>query len=271
MIPTGQNTASTGLTVHTENAVATVTLARPDALNAFDTGMQHGMRGTLDRLAGDDRIRCILITGAGRAFSSGADIALDDLSDDVRLAPRTEEELRMRYNPMIKAIRAAPKPVIAAVNGAAVGVGCALALACDQIIAAESATFSVAFSTVGLTLDAGSSILLGARVGLGRASRMALLSERVPARTALEWGMVDSVVEDSHLAAESGSLAQKLAAGPTRAFAATKRTLNTALLGQLDAALEAEVQGQTTLVDNADFREGARAFAERRRPVFTGD
>ncbi|MFZ2511263.1 MAG: enoyl-CoA hydratase-related protein [Gordonia sp. (in: high G+C Gram-positive bacteria)] len=259
------------LTVQVDKTLATVTLARPAALNAFDTELQHAMRTAVDHLSADEHVRCILITGAGRAFSAGADIALDDLSDDVRLAPRTEEELRMRYNPMIRAIRMAPKPVVAAVNGAAVGVGCALALACDQIIAAESATFSVAFSKVGLTLDAGASILLGARVGLGRASRMALLSERVPSRTALDWGMVDAVVDDEHLSTEATTLARELAAGPTRAFAATKASLNTALLGELDAAFEAEIQGQTRLVDSADFREGARAFGERRRPAFTGE
>jgi len=258
------------LTVEREGALATLTLRRPEALNAFDTALQQQARDAVAALSADSRVRCIVITGAGRAFSSGADIALDELSPEHRLAPRTEEELRLRYNPLIDAVRTAPKPVVAAVNGAAVGVGCALALACDLVVAAENASFAVAFSKVGLTLDAGASLLLGARIGFGRATRMALLGDRIDAGTALDWGMIDAVVPADRLSAEAADLGRRLASGPTRAFAATKHSLNTALLDRLPAAFEAEVRGQTALVDSADFREGADAFAHRRSPGFTG-
>ncbi len=215
-------------------------------------------------------MRSVLLTGAGRAFSAGADLSLDDTTGTTRLSPRTEEELRMRYNPTVRALRTMPKPVVAAVNGPAAGAGCALALACDQIVAARSASFTLAFARVGLTLDAGASALLGARVGLGRATRMALLAERIDAETALQWGMVDEVTDDDVLAPHAAELALRLAGGPTAAFAATKRNLNIALLPQLEAAFEGEVQEQTRLVDSPDFREGVAAFAQRRPPVFEG-
>ncbi|MFC8528912.1 enoyl-CoA hydratase-related protein [Nocardia sp. NPDC057227] len=245
-------------------------LARPQALNAFDTALQRQLRAAVDRAAADDSVRCLVLAGAGRAFSAGADLDLGGLTPETRLAPRTEEELRMRYNPIVRALRAMPKPVLAAVGGPAVGAGCSLALACDQIVAARSASFALAFAKVGLTLDAGASALLGARIGLGRATRMALLAERVDAETALGWGMVDEVVEREALDARVSELALHLAAGPTAAFAATKRSLNIALLARLEAAFESEVAGQTRLVDAGDFREGVAAFAERRPPEFTG-
>ncbi|WP_063008785.1 enoyl-CoA hydratase/isomerase family protein [Nocardia kruczakiae] len=259
------------LEIRRSGAISQLVLARPQALNAFDLALQSELRNAVETAATDDSVRCVILTGAGRAFSAGADLSLDDLSDGTRLAPRTEEELRLRYNPTVRALRNMPKPVIAAVNGAAVGAGCSLALACDQIVAARSASFTLAFARVGLTLDAGSSLLLGARVGLGRATRMALLAERVDAETALRWGMVDEIVDDDALPGRTGELAAQLAAGPTGAFAATKRSLNTALLSGLDASFEVEVAGQTRLVDSPDFREGVTAFTQRRPPAFTGN
>ncbi|GAC68519.1 enoyl-CoA hydratase [Gordonia soli] len=257
------------LACHRVGGRVTLTLTRPDQLNSFDTALQDAMRAAVDGAAADDSVRCLVITGRGRAFSAGADLGIDPDSD-ARLAPRTEQELRTRYNPIIRSIRAMPKPVVAAVNGPAIGVGCAIAMACDHVVAARRASFSLAFANVGLTLDAGASLLLGARVGFGRASRMALLSESVDASTALEWGMVDAVVSDDDLDAHVDAVAEKLALGPTQAYAATKRSLNAALLPHLDAAFEVEVQGQTELVDSPDFREGVRAFTGRRRPVFYG-
>ncbi|WP_086845819.1 enoyl-CoA hydratase-related protein [Nocardia farcinica] len=258
------------LEIRRSSAATALILARPHALNAFDLALQQQLRDAVDRAAADDSVRCVVLAGAGRAFSAGADLALDQLTPETRLSPRTEEELRMRYNPTVRAIRTMPKPVIAAVGGPAVGAGCSLALACDQIIAARSASFSMAFAKVGLTLDAGASALLGARIGLGRATRMALLAERVDAETALGWGMVDEVVAEESLHDRVSELALRLAAGPTAAFAATKRSVNTALLAHLEAAFESEVDGQTRLVDAADFREGVAAFTERRPPAFTG-
>lgn len=258
------------LEIKRSQSAVVLTLSRPRALNAFDPALQIELRQAVEWAADNDSVRCVVLTGAGRAFSAGADLALDGLSESDRLAPRTEEELRMRYNPTVRALRGMPKPVVAAVNGAAVGAGCSLALACDQIVAARSASFTLAFAKVGLTLDAGASLLLGARVGLGRATRMAMLAERIDAETALGWGMVDDVVDDDTLAEHTAELAMRLAAGPTGAFAAMKNSLNIALLPRLDAAFEAEVAGQTRLVDSPDFREGVTAFVQRRPPVFGG-
>lgn len=271
MSPTFDTLARTDVLAITQTgATRWLTMARPVALNSFDLQLQQEMRDAVDDAAHDDEVRCVVLTGAGRAFCAGADLSLDDLGPHVRLAPRTEEELRLRYNPTIRRLRTMPKPVVAAVNGAAVGVGCALAMACDQIIAGESASFSLAFAKVGLTLDAGTSLLIGARIGLGRATAMAMLGTKVPAPTALSWGMVDDVVADDELLGRATQIADALAAGPTRAFAATKHSLNTALLPHLDDAFEAEVAGQTSLVDAADFREGVQAFTQRRAPVFVG-
>lgn len=253
-----------------DGAVAHLVLDRPEALNSFDEALQRELRDAVDQVAADASVRAVVLTGSGRAFSAGADLSLDDLGPSVRLGPRTEEELRMRYNPIIRALRDMPKPVVAAVNGPAVGVGVALALACDQVLAAQSATFTLAFAKVGLTLDAGASLLLGARVGMGRASRMALLGERVDAPTALAWGMVDEVVGDEEVAERAATLATELAAGPTAAYAAIKADLNAALLPGLDAVLHGQAAAQSALVDSADFREGAAAFAQRRRPEFLG-
>ena len=258
------------LRTHRAGATTWLTLSRPDSLNAFDFELQQALRDEIDRVAADDSVRCVVLTGSGRAFCAGADLDIAEVTPEQRLAPRTEEELRMRYNPIIKTIRTMGKPVIAAVNGPAIGVGCALAMACDHVIAAETASFSLAFAKVGLTLDAGSSALLGARIGFGRVNRMALLAEQVDAATASSWGMVDAVVAPGDLTRSVTERAERFAAGPTLAFAATKRTLNAALLPHLDAVFESEVSGQTSLVDSADFREGAAAFAARRRPEFTG-
>ncbi|MFI9411405.1 enoyl-CoA hydratase-related protein [Nocardia gamkensis] len=258
------------LEIRRSGAVASLILSRPRALNAFDLALQTELRNAVEWAATEESVRCVVLTGAGRAFSAGADLSLDDATEATRLAPRTEEELRMRYNPVVRALRTMPKPVVAAVPGPAIGAGCSLALACDQIVAARSASFRLAFARVGLTLDAGASLLVGARVGLGRATRMALLAERVDAETALRWGMVDEVVDDDALLSRAAELSLCLGAGPTAAFAAIKHGLNTALLPQLEAAFECEVQGQTRLVDSPDFREGVAAFTQRRPPVFEG-
>ncbi|GAA4675527.1 enoyl-CoA hydratase/isomerase family protein [Gordonia humi] len=265
------DSASTDV-LHVEqlDGVRRLTLHRPDALNTFDYRLQRDLRAAVDHAADDETVRCLILTGSGRAFCAGADIDLNDLDASTRLAPRTEEELRLRYNPTVRALRTMGKPAVAAVNGPAVGLGCSLAAACDQVVAADSAWFSLAFAQVGLTLDAGASLLIGARIGIGRATRMAMLGERIDAGTAHSWGMVDEVVTPEDVGARALALADALAHGPTAAFAATKHSLNIALLDRLDAAFEAEVAGQTSLVDSEDFREGAAAFSRRRSPSFVG-
>ncbi|MCF3939673.1 enoyl-CoA hydratase/isomerase family protein [Gordonia tangerina] len=240
--------------------VLRLTLSRPQSLNAFDDRLQSDLLAAIRRAASDPDVRSVIVTGRGRAFSSGADIALEGVTEETRLAPRTERELRQFYNPTIRALREMPKPVVAAVNGPAVGLGCSIALACDHVIAARSSSFSLAFSRVGLTLDAGASLLVGARIGLTRATQMALFAETVDAETALLWGMVDTVVDDDLLTDHVERIATQLSNGPTAAYAATKASLNTALLPHLDAAFEAEIVGQTALVDGPDFRRAVKRF-----------
>ncbi|MFF2060088.1 enoyl-CoA hydratase/isomerase family protein [Rhodococcus qingshengii] len=254
------------LRVAESGAATWVELARPAALNAFDYALQDELCRTLRALAEDDTVRAVVLSGSGRAFSAGADLSLN--VDERSFSARTREELEDRYNPIVRAIRDMPKPVVAGVNGPAIGIGCAIAIACDQVVASHTASFLLAFSRVGLTLDGGASLLVGARVGLGRASRMALLAESIDARTALDWGLVDEVVDDA--VGRATSLAVTLAAGPTTAFARTKLNLNSALLLGLDDAFQAETDAQSYLVDTVNFREGVAAFSEKRAPQFGG-
>ncbi|MDV6211954.1 enoyl-CoA hydratase-related protein [Rhodococcus erythropolis] len=254
------------LRVAESGAATWVELARPAALNAFDYALQDELRRTMRALAENGKVRAVALSGSGRAFSAGADLSLN--AEERSFSARTREELDDRYNPIVRTIRDMPKPVVAAVHGPAIGIGCAIAIACDQVVASQAASFLLAFSRVGLTLDGGASLLVGARVGIGRASRMALLAESIDASTALEWGLVDEIADDA--VGRATSLAVDLAAGPTIAFARTKANLNSALLSGLDDAFRAETDAQSHLVDTADFREGVAAFAQKRVPNFGG-
>lgn len=264
-------TVHAGETVHTQRLGAAVRLElyRPRALNAFDAALLAEFGAAVRSVSADRDVRAVLLTGAGRAFCAGADLDLD-ASDDVDLAEKTRSDLREGYNPMIRALRSMDKPVVAAVNGPAVGVGCSIAMACDLVVASDHASFALAFSRVGLTPDGGASLLLGARAGLGRASRLALLAEKIDAARAVELGIADELVPAEELDARATELTTRLAAGPTAAYAATKRALNAALLPGLDAALDLEAELQSALAGSADFAEGAAAFAERRAPLFRG-
>jgi 2-(1,2-epoxy-1,2-dihydrophenyl)acetyl-CoA isomerase len=255
--------------VRIEGAAATIELNRPDQLNAWDLQMGTDLHEAVKRLSADDSVRAVMITGAGRAFSSGADLK-EQRSEDNGGVPDLGQRLKELYNPIILEIREMPKPVVAGVNGAAVGVGCALALACDLLISAESAYFLLAFVNIGLVPDGGSSATVPARVGFARAAEMAMLGERVPAAQALEWGLVNRVVPDDALAAEAGALRDRLAAGPTRSYANTKRLLNRRLLAGLDEQLDAEADAQREQGQTADFIEGVVAFVQKRDANFTG-
>jgi 2-(1,2-epoxy-1,2-dihydrophenyl)acetyl-CoA isomerase len=250
-------------------AVGRLTLNRPETLNAWTAQFGSELRAVIEGEAADDSIRALLITGAGRGFSSGADLRAGfDAADDG--LPDIRKELHEIYHPAIAGIRRLPKPVVAAVNGPAVGIGCSLALACDLVMAAQSAFFGLAFVNVGLMPDGGSTAFVPPAVGKARAFQMALLGERIPAERALEWGLVNWVHPDERLMDEANALVERLAAGPTRSYAASKQALNNFIYGDLDAQLRLEAELQHALGRTKDFLEGVVAFGEKRAPAFTG-
>ena len=254
--------------VRIEGAAATIELNRPDQLNAWNLQLGTDLHDAVTSLSADEAIRAVMITGAGRAFSSGADLK-EERSADGGL-PDLGERLKSLYNPIILEIREMPKPVVAGVNGPAVGVGCALALACDLLMAAESAYFLLAFVNIGLVPDGGSSATVPARAGFARAAEMSMLGERVPASQALDWGLVNRVVPDDELLTEAEALRDRLAAGPTLSYANTKRLLNRRLLAGLDEQLDAEADFQSGQGRSADFVEGVLSFVQKREANFTG-
>jgi 2-(1,2-epoxy-1,2-dihydrophenyl)acetyl-CoA isomerase len=251
------------------DGVARIVLNRPEALNAWTPRLGEEMLTALTRAADDPEVRAIVFTGAGRAFSAGADLkAGAELDENGK--PGVAKRLRSVYNPLILRVRTVPKPVIAAVNGPAVGIGCSLALASDLIVAAESAYFLMAFVNIGLGLDGGASAFLPARVGHARAFEIAYLGERIPAVTALEWGLVNRVVPDAELEARVSELAARLAAGPPGSYANIKRTINDHSYAGLEALMDHEAALQQGRAESADFMEGVLAFMQKRTPKFTG-
>jgi 2-(1,2-epoxy-1,2-dihydrophenyl)acetyl-CoA isomerase len=257
--------------VRASDGAATIELNRPEALNAWNAQFGVDLLAALRGVAEDDAVRAVVITGAGRAFSSGADlkdISGGETTPDGR--PDVYKTLTERYHPIMHAIRDMPKPVLAAVNGPAVGIGCSLALCCDLIVASQSAYFLLAFVNIGLVPDGGSSLFLPTRVGMARASELAMLGERLPAAKALDWGLINRVVEDARLDEEAAALAARLANGPTRSYAGTKRQLNNWLYQRMGDQLELEAQIQREMSASDDFLEGAIAFAEKRPARFAG-
>jgi len=246
-----------------------ITLDRPDSLNAWIKPLGVELLATLERAHDDDEVRAVVITGAGRAFSSGADLR-QGFDATPTGHPDVGTPLRELYNPVIAAVRRLPKPVVAAVNGPAVGIGCSLALACDLIVARESAYLKLAFINIGLVPDGGSSLFVPERAGLARAAEMAMLGEKLPARQALEWGLINRVVADEDFDAEVDALAARLAAGPTKAYAGVKRQLNAWLFGRMEEQLELETSVQEEMAAGGDFMEGVMAFAQKRAPDFKG-
>lgn len=245
-----------------------ITLNRPDSMNAWNKQLGADLLAAV-REAEDDAVRAVVVTGAGRAFSSGADLraGFDSTPEG---HPDVETVLHEVYHPIIRGLRELPKPVLAAVNGPAVGIGCSLALASDLIVARESAYFLLAFVNIGLVPDGGSSLLLPERIGLARATEMAMLGERVPARKALEWGLVNRVTADDELEATVDELAARLAAGPTRAYAGIKRQFNAWLFTRMAEQLDLEASIQQRSAASGDFLEGVQAFLEKRPAAFSG-
>lgn len=258
------------VSLEVQEGVAWITLDRPESLNAFTPQMGRELLAVLDRLSDDRAVRALVLTGAGRGFSSGADLK-QALSWGADARIDLHAPLREIFHPLILRLRTVAKPVIAAVHGGAVGFGCSLALAADIVVMAQSAYLLLAFANVGLTLDGGSSALLVGRVGHGRASEMGLLAERVGADRALSWGLANEVVEDAELEAAAGRLAARLAAGSPGSFAATKRALNQAAYPRLAEQLDLEAELQQQCANSADFIEGVRAFLEKRPAQFTGE
>ena len=250
-------------------SVGRLTLNRPETLNAWTAEFGRELGQVIEQEAADESVRAVVVTGAGRGFSSGADLkaGFDPAEDGM---PDIRKELHDIYHPVIAGVRDLPKPVVAAVNGPAVGIGCSLALACDLVMAAESAFFGLAFVNIGLMPDGGSTAFVPPAIGKARAFQMALLGERVPAAQALDWGLVNWVYPDDRLMAEADVLVSRLAAGPTRSYASSKRALNRFIYGDLDAQLQLEAELQHALGRSKDFMEGVMAFGEKREPAFTG-
>jgi 2-(1,2-epoxy-1,2-dihydrophenyl)acetyl-CoA isomerase len=252
------------------DGVGRLTLNRPDTLNAWTAQFGEELKQVIEGEAADDSVRAVLVTGAGRGFSSGADLkaGFDPHPEDGM--PDVKKELHEVYHPVIAGIRRLPKPVVAAVNGPAVGIGASLAFACDLVLAGESAYFGLAFVNIGLMPDGGSTLFVPAAVGKARAFQMALLGERITADQALHWGLVNYVHKDDRLMGEASALAEHLAGGPTLSYASSKRALNQMLFPNMDAQLDLEAELQHELARTSDFFEGTAAFVEKRTPAFSG-
>jgi 2-(1,2-epoxy-1,2-dihydrophenyl)acetyl-CoA isomerase len=252
------------LRVETADGVATVTLDRPDALNALTIPLKEALIAAFTALAADAEVRAIVLTGAGRAFCAGQDLK-ERLEPG---APPLDVELRDRYNPLVRAIRGAPQPVIAAVNGVAAGAGASIAFACDLRIAAEGARFVLAFASIGLIPDSGATWTLQRLVGASKAAEIALLNEPLSAEEAARIGLVIRVVPAADLAADARAIAARLAAQSPGALARTKRALQAGGTSTFEEALELEATLQGEAGAQPDHAEGIAAFIEKRPPRF---
>ena len=252
-------------------AAAVIRLNRPESLNAWNEALGTDLLAAVRSVAADGAVRAVCVTGAGRAFSSGAD--LRDLGARP-LTPAGHVDVRsvltQTYHPLLNGLRTMPKPVVAAINGPAVGIACSLALSCDLVVAAESAYLLLAFASIGLVPDGGATALIAARAGAGRAAEMALLGERVTAARALRWGLVNSVLPDDEFDAGVSELVDRLAAGPTKAYAGAKRQLHEWMYSGLDEQLALEAELQQEMAASEDFTEGVNAFVDKRDAVFEG-
>lgn len=253
-----------------ENSVAKLVLNRPDVLNSFNRQMAVELQDALDVCAKDKNIRTVYLTGKGRAFCAGQDLAevLPKAGDP---AKDLGEAVKNSYNPIVRKIRHLEKPVVCAVNGTAAGAGANIAFACDITFAARSASFIQSFSKIGLIPDSAGTYILPRIVGLQRATAMMFLGEKISAEQALQYGMIYKVCDDNALDEEVMTNAKALAKMPTKGFGLTKRGLNKAFSNNLDAHLDFEEQLQREAGYTYDYNEGVSAFMEKRKPVFRGE
>jgi len=245
-----------------------ITLNRPERLNAFNDAMHEALRDAIAQAEADESCRALLITGAGRGFCAGQDLSDRLLKPGEKPVPR--KSLEIYYNPLVRKLRALPFPVIAAVNGVAAGAGCNVALACDIVLAARSASFTQSFARIGLIPDSGGTWLLPRLVGEARARALALLAEPLPAEKAEQWGLVWKCVDDAALAGEARKLCEHFAAAPTQGLALIKRALDASAGNSFDAQLDLERDLQREANMTPDYAEGVRAFMEKRKPNFSG-
>jgi 2-(1,2-epoxy-1,2-dihydrophenyl)acetyl-CoA isomerase len=245
-----------------------ITLNRPDRLNAFNEALHEALRTALAEAETDKDCRALLITGAGRGFCTGQDLSDRVIKPGETVVLGAAQE--NYYNPLVRKLRILPFPVIAAVNGAAAGAGCNIALACDIVLAARSASFIQSFARIGLVPDTGGTWILPRLIGDARARGLALLAEPLPAETACAWGLIWKCVDDGALASEAQKLCEHFAAAPTQGLVLTKRALDASATNSLDAQLDLERDLQREAGATADYAEGVRAFLEKRKPNFTG-
>ena len=245
-----------------------IILNRPDRLNAFNDAMHAALRQTIEEIEADETCRALLIIGSGRGFCAGQDLADRLVKPGEKPAP--SNSLEVYYNPLVRKLRALPLPVVAAVNGVAAGAGCNIALACDIVMAARSASFAQSFARIGLVPDSGGTWFLPRLVGDARARGLALLAESLPAEKAEQWGLIWKCVDDASLLAEAQKLCEHFAAAPTQGLALIKRALNASSANTLDTQLDLERDLQNVARATPDYAEGVRAFMEKRKPKFTG-
>jgi 2-(1,2-epoxy-1,2-dihydrophenyl)acetyl-CoA isomerase len=249
--------------------VLRVTLNRPEKLNAFNVEVHKGLAGAMTRAETDAAVRCVLVTGAGRGFCAGADLTTRDMKSAAALD--LGAMLDAHYNPLVKRMRALPKPIVCAVNGVAAGAGANFALACDIVLAARSASFIQAFVKIGLVPDCGGSYFLPRLAGTQRAMALAMTGERLSAEDAERWGIIWKCVDDAALMDEALNISKHLAAGPTRSLGLIKKAIYDSAGNSLAAQLDLERDLQREVGRGKDYREGVTAFLEKRKPAFTGE
>jgi len=251
------------------DGIARITLNRPDRLNSFTSAMHAELREALAQVSGDRSVRVLLLTGAGRGFCAGQDLS------DRAVAPGGApvdlgESIENNYRPLVLALRSLPLPVVCAVNGVAAGAGANIALACDIVIATQSASFIQAFCKIGLIPDSGGTYFLPRLIGSARAMGLAMLGDKLSAQQAAEWGLIWKCVDDAELGTAVEALLTQLAQAPTRGLTAIKHALYRSAENTLESALDLERDLQRELGNSADYREGVAAFLAKRPPVFSG-